>query len=314
MEAKATRVGYGEAILELGKQNNDIVVLSGDVTSSTGSHLFAKEFPARFFNIGISEQDMLCEAAGLSLIGKIPFVSTYSIFATGRPWDQLRNTICYSSLNVKIVGTHSGLLVGPDGATHQALEDIAITRVIPNLKVIVPCDYIEAKKATVALAKDVGPAYLRLGREKLEIITSDDTEFTIGKANVMKNGKDVVIFACGTLVAEAMRAAQFLEHEHISVKVVNVHTIKPLDVDTIVASARETGACVTCEEHQIAGGLGSAVAECLAQNFAAPIEMIGMNDSFGESGEPFELLEKYKLKDVNIIKAVKKVLIRKGKI
>ena len=195
LEPKATRVGYGDEIVKLGKENKDIVVLSADVTESTSSHLFANEFPQRFYNVGIAEQDLICEAAGLAVVGKIPFLSAYAIFATGRVWDQIRNTVCYSQLNVKIVGTHSGLLVGPDGATHQALEDIAIMRVIPHMKIIVPCDYIEAEKATAAMSKDFGPTYLRLGREKVPVLTDKNTEFKIGKANVMREGKDVTIFA-----------------------------------------------------------------------------------------------------------------------
>ncbi|MDR0676038.1 MAG: transketolase family protein [Elusimicrobiota bacterium] len=311
MEAKATRVGYGEMILELGRQNKNIVVLSADVTASTNSHLFAKEFPNRFFNIGISEQDMICEAAGLSLVGKISFVSAYAIFATGRTWDQIRNTICYCDLNVKIIGTHSGLMVGPDGATHQALEDIAITRAIPNLKVISPCDYLETKKAVKAIVHDFGPTYLRLGREKTPIITEENTPFKIGKANILRDGIDVTIFATGVMVSEALKAAEILEHENLSLRVVNVHTIKPLDKNTIIKCAKETGAIVTAEEHQIVGGLGSAIAETLGMNYPVPIEMVGMKDSFGESGEPFELLKYYGLSDIEIIKAVKNVLLRK---
>jgi transketolase len=311
LEAKATRVGYGEMILELGKELENIVVLSADVTASTNSHLFAKEFPNRFFNIGISEQDLICEAAGLSLTGKIPFLSAYAIFATGRAWDQIRNTVCYSNLNVKIVGTHTGLMVGPDGATHQALEDIAITRVIPNLKVISPCDYIEAKKAVKAIANDFGPTYLRLGREKTPIITNENTPFEIGKANILRDGSDITIFATGVMVSESLKVAEILEHEHISVQVVNIHTIKPIDKKTIIECAKNTKAVVCAEEHQIIGGLGSAVSEVLSMNCPVPIELVGMQDSFGESGEPFELLKRYELDDIGILKAVKKVLKRK---
>jgi transketolase len=277
------------------------------------SHLFAKEFPERFFNVGISEQDLICEAAGLSLTGKIPFLSAYSIFATGRAWDQIRNTVCYSNLNVKIVGTHAGLLVGPDGATHQALEDIAIMRVIPRMKVIVPCDYIEAKKATAALAKDIGPAFLRLGRENTPILTDENTPFEIGKAITMKEGNDVTIFACGVMVSEALKAAEILEHEHISVEVVNIHTIKPIDREAIMKSAKKTGAVVTAEEHQKMGGMGSAVLEVLATSadMFIPVNMIGMEDKFGESGIPYGLLAEYGLTDVEIVKSVKDVLKKK---
>jgi transketolase len=315
LEPKATRFGYGEIIVEMGKENENIVVLSADVTESTASHFFAKEFPNRFFNVGISEQDLICEAAGLSLVGKIPFVSAYAVFATGRVWDQIRNTICYSNLNVKIVGTHSGLLVGPDGATHQALEDIAIMRTIPKMKVIVPCDYVEAAKATAALVDDEGPAYLRLGREKIELSTDHDTDFIIGKANVLKVGSDVTIFACGVMVSQAMKAAEVLEQEHVSVEVVNIHTIKPIDREAIMKSAEKTGAVITAEEHQKMGGMGSAVLEVLASEAKSfvPVNMIGMEDKFGESGSPYDLLSQYGLTDIEIVASVKDVLKRKQK-
>ncbi|MCP4481680.1 MAG: transketolase family protein [bacterium] len=315
MEKKATRFGYGEAIVELGKKNKNIVVLSADVTESTASHLFAKEFPERFFNVGISEQDLICEAAGLSLTGKIPFISAYSIFATGRAWEQIRNTVGYSHLNVKIVGTHAGLLVGPDGATHQALEDIALMRVIPNMKVVVPCDYIEAKKATELLAKDIGPAFLRLGRANMPIITNESCDFELGKAKIMKEGADATIFACGVMVSEALKAAEILAHEHISIEVVNIHTVKPIDRQAIVKFAMKTGAVVTAEEHQVSGGFGSAVLEVLTTSEDltrfVPVEMVGMQDCFGESGLPYGLLAQYGLTDVEVVKAVKKVLQRK---
>ena len=311
MQLKATRYGYGETVVELGRKNKDIVVLSADVTSSTSSHYFQKEFPDRFFNVGIAEQDMIGIAGGLSLTGKIPFAAAYSLFITGRPWDQVRNSICYSNLNVKLIGTHSGLMVGPDGATHQALEDIAITRIIPNLKVIVACDYIEAKKATISITQDVGPVYLRLGREPIPIITKEDTPFIIGKMHIMKQGHDVAIFACGSMVYEALVAADVLEHENIKATVVNVHTIKPLDQETLIKLAKRTGAIVTAEEHQIMGGMGSAIAEVLVNNFPVPVEMIGMKDRFGESGKPQELLKKFGMSSDHIISAVKRVLKRK---
>jgi transketolase len=311
VEAKATRVGYGEAVVELGKKNKNVVVLSADVTASTSSHLFKKEFPDRFFNVGVAEQNMICIAGGLSLAGKIPFAAAYSLFATGRPWDQVRNTLCYSNLNVKIVGTHSGLMVGPDGATHQALEDIAITRVIPNMKVISPCDYIEAKKAVFALGEDHGPAFLRLGRETVPLVTTEDTPFVIGKMNVLREGSDAVVFATGVMVHMAVEAASILEHENIKVSVVNVHTIKPIDKETIIKYAAKTGAVVTAEEHQMAGGLGSSISEVLGQECPTPMEILGIKDRFGQSGSPKELLKIYNLTPEEIIRLVKKVLKRK---
>ncbi|MFC1546860.1 transketolase family protein [bacterium] len=311
MEEKATRAGYGEAVLEAGINNKDVVVLSADVTASTSSHLFQNKFPERFFNVGVAEQDLIGMAAGLALMGKIPYAAAYSLFITGRPWDQIRNTVCYSNLNVKIVGTHSGLLVGPDGATHQALEDIAIMRPIPNLKIIVPCDYIESKKATLKLADDFGPCFLRLGRVATPVITKDDTPFIIGKMNIMREGSDAAIFACGSMVYEALQAAEILEHENIKAAVINVHTIKPLDTETIIKYADKTGAVVTVEEHQLAGGLGSAVSEVLAKNSPKPVEMVGVNDKYGQSGPPKELLKEFGLTNEFIVKAVKKALQRK---
>ncbi|MFH1715574.1 MAG: transketolase family protein [Elusimicrobiota bacterium] len=311
MEKKATRLGYGEALAELGKENNKIVVLSADVTASTMSNLFANAFPDRFFNVGVAEQNMIGISAGLSLMGLIPYACAYSIFTTGRPWDQIRNTVCYSNLNVKIVGTHSGIMVGPDGATHQALEDIAIMRAIPNMKIIVPCDYYESIKATKKISEISGPVFLRLGRTAVPVMTNKDTEFEIGKMNIMREGSDVSIFACGVMVSEALRAAEILEHENIKAKVVNVHTIKPLDTQTLINTARETGAVVTAEEHQIIGGLGSAISEELARSFPAPMEMIGIKDVFGESGEPDELLKVYGLTAEKIVASAKKAMSRK---
>lgn len=309
---QATRVGYGEKILELGRKNKNIVVLSADVTSSTNSHLFAKEFPDRFFNVGISEQDLICEAAGLSLVGKIPFVSAYAVFVTGRCWDQVRNTVCYSNLNVKIIGTHAGLLVGPDGATHQALEDIAIMNAIPNMKIISPCDYIETKKAIEKVSEDFGPTCVRLSREKTPIITNEEDTFEIGKANIICDGDDLTIFATGAVVSEAIKAREYLMHEHISARIINIHTIKPIDKEMIIKCSEETGAIVVAEEHQIFGGLGSIIAQVLAKNNPTPIEFVGMRDVFGESGEPFELLKKYELDNLGILKASKRVLRRKS--
>jgi len=311
MQKKATRDAFGEALLELGRQNNDIVVLSGDLEDSTRAEYFKKEFPDRFFNLGIAEQDIIATAAGMSTLGLIPFACSFAIFLTNRAYDQIRISICYNNRNVKLVGSHGGLTVGPDGATAQCLEDLAIMRVLPNMKVIYPVDAIETKKATGAIAEMDGPVYMRLGRPPFPIITKEDDEFIIGRANVMREGRDVTVIACGLMVYEALMAADTLSKEGIDVRVINMHTIKPIDEEAIVRSAEETGAIVTAEEHQINGGLGSAVAEVLVRQRPVPVEMVGVNDSFGESGEPDELLAKYHLKDVDIINAVKRAIGRK---
>ncbi len=311
VEQLPTRNGYGDALVELGEEDERVMVLTGDLAESTRAHLFQKKFPQRFVECGVAEQNMMGVAAGLALSGKIPFVSSYAVFVPGRNWDQFRVSVCYTDANVKVAGAHAGISVGPDGATHQALEDIAITRVLPNLTVVVPCDYHETKKATKALAKMVGPAYFRFAREKTPIITSPKTKFEIGKAIVLKEGKDVTIAACGPLVYEALVAARELEKEKVSCEVINCHTLKPFDESTLVASIKKTGCCVTVEEHQIIGGLAGAVAETLGRKQPAPIENIGMPNHFGESGEPKELLEKYGMTSADIIKAVKKVIKRK---
>ncbi len=312
MEKKATRHGYSEALIEMGAINNNIVALDADLSCSTSSELFKNKFPARFFNVGVAEQNLLGVAAGLSLMGKIPFASTYSIFATGRAWEQLRTTICYSNLNVKIGVSHSGILTGPDGASHQALEDLTLTRVLPNLTVFVPCDFLEAKKATLAAAEIKGPVYIRLGREPLPILTTKETPFIPGQGLLMKEGKDITIIACGSLVFESLEAAFLLEKENINARVINIHTLKPLDEKIIIAAARETGAIVTAEEHEIYGGLGSAVSEVVVKNCPVPLEMVGLEDTFGTSGSPEELMRFFHLKDTDIVTAVKKVLARKG--
>ena len=308
---KATRYGFGEALIELGKENSKIFVLGADTATSVAINGFQQQFPDRFINVGIAETNMLGMAAGLSVNGYIPFAATFGIFAAGRPWEQIRNTICYSNVNVKIGGSHSGLMAGPDGATHQPLEEIAIMRVLPNMKVIVPCDFIETKKATAASAYASGPVYIRYGRENTPIITKEESSFEIGKANVLREGKDVAIMACGTMVYEALMAADILEKKGIKAKVLNIHTVKPIDEDAIVKAAKECGAIVTAEEHQIFAGFGSAVAEVVVRKCPVPMEMIGVNDKFGESGEASELMSKYGLKDVNIAAAVEKVLKRK---
>lgn len=308
---KATRFGFGEGLVELGKKNDKIFVLGADTVSSVAINGFQKEFPDRFANVGIAETNLLGMAAGLAVAGFVPFVSTYGVFASGRPWEQIRTTICYSNLNVKIGGSHSGLMVGPDGATHQALEEISIMRCLPNMTVLVPCDLVETKKATIAAADYNGPVYIRYGRENVPIITEDKTPFEIGKAVKMREGSDVCIMACGSMVYESLMAAELLEKEGIKARVLNIHTIKPIDKQAIIDAAKDCGAIVTAEEHQIFGGFGSAVAEVVVANSPVPMEFVGVNDTFGESGKPADLIVKYGLKDINIVEAVKKVLKRK---
>ncbi|MBN1822869.1 MAG: transketolase family protein [Endomicrobiales bacterium] len=308
---KATRFGFGEGLLELGKKNPKVFALGADTAASVALNIFAEAFPERFVNVGVAEQNMMGVAAGLAVAGWIPYAATYGVFAAGRPWEQIRTTICYSNLNVKIGGSHSGVMVGPDGATHQALEEIAIMRCLPNMTVIVPCDMVETKKATMEASRIDGPVYIRYGRESVPIITSEKTPFKIGRAEVLTEGKDVAIMACGTMVYEALVAAEALESKGIGARVVNVHTIKPIDEKTIADAARECGAVVTAEEHQIHGGFGSAVAEVLVKNAPVPVEMVGIMDVFGESGNPADLMKHFKLKDTDIVRAVEKVLKRK---
>lgn len=304
------RDGFGEALLELGRNDPDIVALCGDLVESTRVQAFADEFPERYFEMGVAEQNMAGVAAGLALAGKIPFISSYAVFNPGRDWDQIRVSICYSQANVKIVGAHAGISVGPDGATHQALEDVAITRVLPNMTVVVPTDSVEAKKATAAIAKHIGPCYIRFGREKTPVITKDETPFELGKALPILAGSDVTIIANGQMVYRAMMAAKELEGK-ISVGILNMHTVKPIDAKAIIDAAKETGAIVTAEEHQIIGGLGSAVAEVLGDHCPVPIERIGVLDTFGESGKPEELMEHYHLGVSDIVHAVERVVRRK---
>jgi len=314
VEQVPTRNGYGEGLVELGARSQEIVVLTGDLKESTRVEEFAKKYPARFIECGVAEQNMMGIAAGLAAAGKIPFVSSYAVFSPGRNWDQLRVSVCYSNLNVKVAGAHTGVSVGPDGATHQALEDIAITRVLPNMTVVVPCDAIQARQATQAIAGMPGPCYLRLTREATPIINqSSNFKFQIGEANVLENyGQDAAILACGPLLYQSLIAAHELNDQGIKVTVVNNHTIKPMDTATIMRIARDCGAVVTVEEHQVMGGMGSAVAEILAKNYPVPMEMIGMQDCFGESGQPEELLEKYGMSVVKIKEAVKKAISRKA--
>jgi transketolase len=308
----ATRDVYGKTLVELGKVNQNIVVLDADLSCSTKTSTFAKEFPDRFFNMGIAEQDMISTAAGLASCGKIAFASTFAVFASGRAWDQIRMSLAYTRLNVKVVVTHAGITTGEDGASHQANEDIAIMRALPNMTVIVPSDAVETAKVIQAAAEFNGPAYIRLSRPATPVINDNaDYQFKIGKGITLKEGKDVTIFACGVMVAMALDAADELAKENISVKVVNLHTIKPLDKDLITQSAKETGAIVTAEEHSILGGLGGAVAEVLAENCPTPMIRVGVRDVFGESGKPDELLVKYGLTSKNVADAVRNVITRK---
>ena len=303
----ATRDGFGNAIVDLGK-NPKIVVLSASVGDSTRAYKFKEKFPKRYIESGIAEQIMIGMSCGLALAGKIPFPTSFATFLPGRCYDHIRQSVCYSNLNVKLVATHAGLTVGADGATHQMMEDIAMMRALPNLKITVPCDSLETEKATKAIANVNGPFYLRLGREKIPVFTNNDTPFEIGKAVTLKDGKDVTIIACGLMVYYSLKAAEALEKENISVRVINMHTIKPLDKDVIIKAANETKAIITVEEHQIYGGLGGAVSEVVSQNSPIKMKIIGMPDTFGESGKPLELLKKYGLTDSDIVKAVKEFL------
>jgi len=303
-----TREGFGKAIVKLGETNKDIVVLAASVGDSTQAYKFREKFPDRYIESGIAEQNMVGMACGLALAGKIPFATSFATFMPGRCYDHIRQSVCYSNLNVKMVATHAGLTVGADGATHQMMEDIAMLRALPNLKVIVPADAIEAEKATIAISKIKGPCFLRLGREKVPVTTTEKTPFEIGKANTLKDGKDITIIACGVMVYEALVAAKELEKENISARVINLHTIKPIDEKTIIKAAKETKGIVTAEEHQIMGGMGSAVAEVIVKNKQTPMRFIGMNDRFGQSGKADELMDFYGLRSKNIIKAVHDIL------
>jgi len=311
VERIPTRDGYGKALLELGEIDPNVFVLTGDLAESTRVLPFWQKYPERFVECGVAEQNMMGVAAGLAQAGKIPFVSSYAVFVPGRNWDQLRVSVCYSKANVKVAGAHAGISVGPDGATHQALEDIAITRVLPGLVVIVPCDMEETRKATHAIAKYVGPCYFRFAREKTTVITTVDTPFEIGKTYVMSEGSDVTIIACGPLLAEALLAARELENDGIHAEVLNCPTIKPFDHATLEKSVTKTKCCVSVEEHQVTGGLAGAVAESLSTHTPVPLERIGMPDHFGESGEPDELLAKYGMKAKDIVKAAKAAITRK---
>ncbi len=309
------RKGFGLGLLAAGEIDKNVVALCADLTESTQMHLFANKFPERFVQVGVAEQNLVTVASGMSAMGKIPFCSSYAMFSPGRNWEQIRTTIAYNDRKVVIVGSHAGISVGPDGGTHQALEDIALMRVLPNMDVISPCDAIEAKKATLALAKSKKPAYLRLAREKSFVITTEETPFEIGKAEVYwlpdVGLAEVGIIATGSLVHRAILAAKELEDEGIKIKVINLPSIKPIDVNAIITLAKETKRIVTVEEHQIAGGMGSAVAEVLAQNYPVQMEFIGIKDLFGQSGTPEELIEHYGMGKEAIKGAVKEILSRK---
>jgi len=309
-EKKDTRSGFGAGLHELGKQNENVVALCADLTGSLKMDAFKKDFPERFFQIGIAEANMMGIAAGMTIGGKIPFTGTFANFSTGRVYDQIRQSIAYSNKNVKICASHAGVTLGEDGATHQILEDIGMMRMLPGMTVIVPCDYNQTKAATLALVKHVGPAYLRFGRPSWPIFTGD-RPFTIGKADKMIEGKDVSIFACGHLVWHAIEAEEILSAQGINAEIINIHTVKPLDVPAILESVQKTKCAVTCEEHQINGGLGDSVAQVLSRFFPAPLEMVAVNDSFGESGSPTQLLKKYGLGPDNIVAAAKKAIQRK---
>jgi len=308
LKRKPTRDGAGEAMLELGRKNKNVVILSADLTDSTRAGWFKKEFPDRFIGFGVAEQDMLSAAAGLALCGKIPFACTFGVFASGRAWDQVRVSVAYMNLGVKIVGTHGGITVGEDGATHQALDEIALMRILPNMTVVVPADANEAYKATIQSAEIAGPVYIRLGRNPAPILTKKDDPFEIGKAVLYADGKDVTIITCGHSLYEAKQAREELLKENISARIINLHTPKPLDKEKILKAARETGAIVTVEEHTLHGGMGSAVAELTSGTYPVPIKMVGIEDTFGESGEPLELLKYFNLATEDVVQAVRDVL------
>ena len=307
-----TRGGFGEGIYEVGKRNNNVVALTADLAGSMKLNKFIKDFPERFIQCGIAEANMMSIAAGLTIGGKIPYTTTFANFSTGRVYDQIRQSIAYSNKNVKICASHAGLTLGEDGATHQILEDIGMMKMLPGMTVIVPCDFNQTKAATIAIAEYQGPVYLRFGRPKWPNFTREDgSDFTIGKAQILAEGTDVTIIACGHLVWKAVEAARILEEQGVSVELINMHTIKPLDTDAIIKSITKTRCAVTCEEHNVLGGLGESVAHVAAQYVPVPIEFIGTQDTFGESGKPMELLKKYGLDTPNIVEAVKKVLARK---
>ncbi len=308
---KPTKTGFGEGVFEAGKLNQNVIGIGADITASVEMNLFAQAFPERFFSFGIAEQNCIGVSAGLALAGKIPVFSTYGVFAALRTTDQIRISVCYNNLHVIIGGAHAGISVGPDGATHQALEDIAIMRVLPNMTVISPCDATQTKIATLkAIIELKGPVYIRFGREPVPDFTMEKQDFEIGKGQLLKDGKDISIFATGHMVWEALQAGYQLAEEGVSARVINIHTIKPIDEEIIIKAAKETKAIITAEEHQIMGGFGSAVAEVVVKDYPVPMDFVGMNDSFGESGKPEELMIKFHLTKEEIIRKVKQILSR----
>lgn len=312
-EKKDTRSGFGDGLLEAGKRNPNVVGLCADLTGSMKMHAFRKAFPDRFFQTGIAEANMIGMAAGMTIGGKIPFTGTFANFSTGRVYDQIRQSVAYSGKNVKICASHAGLTLGEDGATHQILEDLGMMKMLPHMTVINPCDYNQTKAATIAIAEYEGPVYLRFGRPSVPIFTDPNQEFIVGKAIRFIEGKDVSIFATGHLVWHAIEAEAILAEQGISAEVINIHTIKPLDEKAILESVAKTGCAVSAEEHQLNGGLGDSIAQTLVRNAPAPLEMVGVKDSFGESGPPMDLLKKYGLSTESIVEAAKKAIARKNK-
>lgn len=304
----ATREAYGNALVKLGEMNKNIVVLDADLSKSTKTNNFKEAYPERFFNMGIAEQNLMGVSAGLAAAGKVPFASTFAMFAAGRAFEIIRNSICYPKLNVKVCATHAGITVGEDGASHQAIEDISLMRSIPNMVVVNPADAVSAEKLLFEVAEYQGPAYVRLGRAAVPVLYSEDTKFEIGKGMQLREGTDITVIATGIMVTEAMTAAEKLEAEGISVRVIDIHTIKPIDADIIIKAAKETKGIVTAEEHSIIGGLGSAVTEVVTENAPTRVIRVGVNDSFGESGKPAELLEKYQLTADRIVEECKKLV------
>ena len=308
---KATREAYGEALKEIGGKNEQIVVLDADLSKSTKTNVFAKAYPQRFFNVGIAEQNLVGTAAGLAASGKIPFVSTFAMFAAGRAFEQIRNSVCYPKLNVKVAATHAGLTVGEDGASHQAIEDVSLMRSLPNMTVLVPADEEETRQAIAWASEYQGPVYIRLGRMSVDNVSPEGYVFAPAKAAVLTEGNDVTLIANGVMVTAALEAAKTLAAEGIQARVINMASVKPLDAAAVVSAAKETGAIVTCEEHSIIGGLGSAVAEVLSEQAPAPMERVGVKDTFGESGKPKELLAKYGLTADDVAAAARRVVARK---
>lgn len=310
---KATKTGFGEGVLEIGKRNPHVIGIGADITSSVGMNLFADAFPERFISLGIAEQNCVGVAAGLALAGKLPVFATYGVFSAMRATDQIRISVCYNDLHVIIGGAHAGISVGPDGATHQALEDIAMMRVLPGMTVLSPCDATQAKLAVIAAAEQVhGPVYVRFGREPVPDFTSGDMDFIVGKGQLLNEGKDLTIIATGHMTWETLQAARMLEDKGIRVRVINLHTIKPIDDQIIIRAARETGALLTAEEHQINGGLGAAVAEVVVKHHPVPVDFIGVHNRFGESGKPDELMEKFGLKAHHIADRAQRILKARG--